>query len=124
MKKNVKLAAFEYTMITLAVLLLVAGVYFFKFPNNFSFGGVTGIAIVLSAVTPFSAGTVNFVINMALLAVGFFFFGREFGIKTVYVSVLVSVALSGLEKYVPMARPLTGIGFCNCASSPELGNFV
>ena len=107
MKENVKRALFEYTMITLAVILLVAGVYFFKFPNNFSFGGVTGIAVVLSAVTPFSAGTINFVINMALLVVGFFFFGREFGEKTVYVSVLISLGLSGLERYFPMNRPLT-----------------
>lgn len=107
MKKNVKLALFEYGMITFAAVLLVIGVYFFKFPNNFSFGGVTGMAIVLSAVTPFSAGTINFVINMALLVVGFICFGKEFGAKTVYVSVLMSLGLSGLERYYPMARPMT-----------------
>ncbi|TGY97189.1 YitT family protein [Petralouisia muris] len=107
MKKNVKLALFEYGMITFAAVLLVIGVYFFKFPNNFSFGGVTGMAIVLSAVTPFSAGTINFVINMALLVVGFLCFGKEFGAKTVYVSVLMSLGLSGLEKYFPMPHPMT-----------------
>ncbi|MCI9174494.1 MAG: YitT family protein [Lachnospiraceae bacterium] len=107
MKKNVKLALFEYGMITFAAVLLVIGVYFFKFPNNFSFGGVTGMAVVLSAVTPFSAGTINFVINMALLVVGFVCFGKEFGAKTVYVSVLMSLGLSGLERYYPMARPMT-----------------
>lgn len=107
MKKNVKLALFEYGMITFAAVLLVIGVYFFKFPNNFSFGGVTGMAIVLSAVTPFSAGTINFVINMALLVVGFICFGKEFGAKTVYVSVLMSLGLSGLEKYWPMPHAMT-----------------
>ncbi len=107
MEKNVKLALFEYGMITFAAVLLVIGVYFFKFPNNFSFGGVTGMAIVLSAVTPFSAGTINFVINMALLVVGFLCFGKEFGAKTVYVSVLMSLGLSGLEKYFPMPHPMT-----------------
>lgn len=75
MKKDFKITLFEYTMITLAAILLVGGVYFFKFPNNFSFGGVTGMAVVLSAVTPLSAGTINFVINMALLVVGFVCFG-------------------------------------------------
>ena len=107
MEKNVKLALFEYGMITFAAVLLVIGAYFFKFPNNFSFGGVTGMAIVLSAVTPFSAGTINFVINMALLVVGFLCFGKEFGAKTVYVSVLMSLGLSGLEKYFPMPHPMT-----------------
>jgi len=107
MSKKVKIALFEYTMITVAAILLVVGVHFFKFPNNFSFGGVTGMAVVFSAVTPFSAGTINFVINMALLVLGFVFLGRDFGIKTVYVSVLISLGLSGLEKLYPMQRPMT-----------------
>ncbi|MCI8484232.1 MAG: YitT family protein [Lachnospiraceae bacterium] len=107
MENRVKRAVFEYTMITLAAILLVGGVYFFKFPNNFSFGGVTGIAVVLSAVTPFSASTMNFVLNMALLGLGFVSLGREFGVKTVYVSLLISLGLSGLEKIFPMSKPLT-----------------
>lgn len=97
----------EYLILTAATLIMVIGVYVFKFPNNFSFGGVTGIAIVLSAVMPFSAGTINFVINMVLLGVGFAFLGRGFGIRTVYVSLLMSVGLSFLEKAFPMNRPLT-----------------
>lgn len=107
MERKVKETIFEYTMITLAAILLVGGVYFFKFPNHFSFGGVTGMAVVLSAVTPLSAGTINFVINMALLGLGFASLGREFGLKTVYVSVLISLGLSGLEKFFPMSKPLT-----------------
>ena len=42
--------ALEYLMLTLATLVLVIGVYVFKFPNNFSFGGVTGISVILGAV--------------------------------------------------------------------------
>lgn len=106
-KRKMQKALFEYTMITLAVILLVVGVYFFKFPNHFSFGGVTGIAVVLSAVTPFSAGTINFVINMILLVLGFLTLGRDFGLKTAYVSVLISLGLSGMEKIYPMGAPLT-----------------
>lgn len=106
-KKKIKIALFEYTMITLAAILLVVGVYFFKFPNHFSFGGVTGMAVVLSAVTPFSAGTINFVINMVLLVLGFLTLGRDFGIKTAYVSILISLGLSGMEKFFPMSSPLT-----------------
>ena len=55
----------EYAILTLATLVMSAGTYLFKFPNNFSFGGVTGLAVVLSAVSPLSAGTYNFIINMA-----------------------------------------------------------
>ena len=97
----------EYAVLTVATLILVAGVYAFKFPNNFSFGGVTGLAIVLSAVIPVSAGTITFVINMLLLVVGFMFLGRGFGVKTVYVSVLTSAGLSLAEILFPMRQPLT-----------------
>ena len=96
-----------YGILTLATLIMDFGIYVFKFPNNYSFGGVSGIAIVLSALIPLSASTINFVINMALLALGFLFLGRDFGIKTVYVSVLSSVGLSLMEKLFPMSQPLT-----------------
>lgn len=98
----------EYCMLTVATLILVTGVYLFKFPNNFSFGGVTGIAVVLSAVLPTTPGSITFIINMALLLLGFLFLGRDAGLKTVYVSVLTSVGLSAAEILFPMDHPLTG----------------
>lgn len=97
----------EYGVLTVATLILVVGVYVFKFPNNFSFGGVTGIAVVLGAVLPISPGTITFIINMALLVIGFVFLGKSFGIKTVYVSVLMSVGLSAAEVLFPMEAALT-----------------
>lgn len=98
----------EYLLLTAATLILVLGVYVFKFPNNFSFGGVTGIAIVLSAVLPATPANITFVVNMLLLIIGFLFLGRSFGFKTVYVSVLMSVSLSAAERWFPMDGPLTG----------------
>lgn len=106
-KQKIKSTLAEYGMLTVATLVLVLGVYVFKFPNNFSFGGVTGISVVLSAVSPLSPGTLTFVINMALLVLGFAFLGRSFGLKTVYVSVLTSVGLSALERWFPMETALT-----------------
>lgn len=106
-RQKIKLIIMEYLMLTFATLVLVVGVYVFKFPNNFSFGGVTGISLVLSAVFPVSPATFNFIINMVLLVFGFIFLGRSFGIKTVYVSVLTSVGLSALEKWFPMEHALT-----------------
>ena len=53
MKKRLKLlsTAQEYAVLTIATLIMVVGIYVFKFPNNFSFGGVTGIAVILAKVT-------------------------------------------------------------------------
>ena len=97
----------EYGIITVATLIMVIGIYVFKFPNNFSFGGVSGMAVLLAKLTSISAGNWTFLLNMALLVLGFLFLGKSFGIKTVYVSVLMSVALSGMEKILPMSHPLT-----------------
>ncbi|MBD5528543.1 MAG: YitT family protein [Lachnospiraceae bacterium] len=103
-----KRVVLEYVIITVATLLMVVGVHFFKFPNHFSFGGVTGVAVVLGAVLNHSAATYTFIINMALLVFGFLFLGKEFGLKTVYVSVLTSVGLEALETWFPLTAPLTG----------------
>lgn len=97
----------EYFILTVATLVLVLGVYFFKFPNAFSFGGVTGLAIVLAKFIPATPSTITFVINMALLVLGFLFLGKSFGVKTVYVSILMSVGLSVMEWIYPMSAPLT-----------------
>lgn len=80
---------------------------YLNFQINFSFGGVTGLAVVLGAVLPTSPGNLTFIINMLLLVLGFIFLGRGFGVKTVYVSVLTSVGLSFAERVFPMDAPLT-----------------
>ena len=100
-------AAKEYTLITLSTLLMAVGIYFFKFPNNFTFGGVTGLAVVVSQVMPISPSTVNFIVNLVLLLLGFLFLGKGFGVRTVYSSMLLSVALSGMEYLWPLDKPLT-----------------
>ena len=97
----------EFILLTVGILIMVVGIYFFKFPNNFSFGGVTGIAIVVSEYLPVSRGVITTIINVALLIIGFLLLGKGFGIKTVYTSLLMSFGLSFLEKVCPMTHPLT-----------------
>lgn len=97
----------EYSLITISTLLIVVGVYFFKFPNNFTFGGITGLSVVLGKITPITPSTVNLILNIALLVLGFLFLGKNFALKTVYSSMLLSLSLSGLEYFYPMKQPLT-----------------
>ena len=97
----------EYSLITFSTLLIIIGVYFFKFPNNFTFGGVTGLSVVVGNVLPVSPSSVNFLVNIVLMLLGFLFLGRGFGLKTVYSSMLLSVGLSVLEKLYPLSQPLT-----------------
>ncbi len=97
----------EYIMITIAVIIMDIGIYVFKFPNNFSFGGVSGLAVVVTKFVPFTASQINLVINMILLVLGFAFLGKSFGMKTAYVTVLSSLLLNVMEYLFPMNGPLT-----------------
>lgn len=97
----------EYGMITVSIWIMVVGIYFFKFPNNFAFGGVTGFSSIVGKVTPISASDFTFAANTALLVLGFLFLGTDVGIKTVYSSMLMSISLSVLERVCPLSAPLT-----------------
>lgn len=99
----------DYLLMTISIEIMVIGIYFFKFPNNLSFGGVTGFAVVLSNFTAgfLTRGNIVLIMNMLLLVVGFIFLGKDFGIKTVYCTVLMSLSLQGLEFLFPISEPLT-----------------
>ncbi len=98
----------DFLIMTVGTLIIAIGIYFFKFPNNFSTGGVSGISVVLCAVFEnISAGTISLIINMVMLVVGFIFLGKDFGIKTVYCSALMSLSVYALELICPLEEPLT-----------------
>jgi len=98
----------EWLYITAGILVMTAGIYFFKFPNHFSTGGVTGIAIVLGHYIPsITPGTLVTIINVALLILGFAVLGKSFGIRTVYASLLMSGTLQLLEVLCPLDAPMT-----------------
>lgn len=97
----------EYATITVSIWVMVIGIYFFKFPNHFAFGGVTGLSTVISAMTGISASDFTFVVNNVLLVLGFIFLGTSVGLKTVYASLLMSFSLSALERLCPIYAPLT-----------------
>lgn len=108
--KITKTSIVDFFAMTAGVLLLTVGVYFFKIPNGFSTGGVSGISTVLGAVVKsefFTPGLFITVINTALLLVGLLVVGREFGLKTVWCSLLFSGLTMALEWLVPLTAPVT-----------------
>ena len=97
----------EYGLITIAVEIIVIGIYFFKLPNHFAFGGVSGFSTVFSALTGISASHFTNYVNYGLLVIGFLFLGKSVGTRTVYATVVMSLSLSFLETVCPMGAPLT-----------------
>ncbi|HPJ76042.1 MAG TPA: YitT family protein, partial [Clostridia bacterium] len=127
--KDVKGVIKDYTLITLGVLFVTIGVYFFKFPNNFAIGGVTGLAMILSNALggTVSSGTIVLVVNVILLIIGYLVLGKKFGNRTLYGSLLFSLSLNLLEILVPMTGPITDEPLLELAFAvmfPALGSAI
>ncbi len=97
----------NFLLMTVGCVLLAVGVYFFKIPNGFATGGVTGIGTILAKLTPISAGVWIWALNIGLLLLGFIFLGKGNGIKTVYCSMFYSAITYVLELVVPLSEPLS-----------------
>lgn len=98
----------EYLLLSFGTLLVAVGVYFFKFPNNFSIGGVTGLSILFGSISKsMSPGTFVLIINCLFLILGFIFLDKGFGVKTVYCSLLLSAIIKVFEIYLPLTNPIT-----------------
>ena len=97
----------NFSLLTISTLIMAIGIYFFKFANNFTFGGITGIAVLVAKFFPISASDFSFVVNILLLIIGWIVLGKSFAEKTAYSTILLSVSLSLLERIYPMSHPLT-----------------
>ena len=108
MKLSPKELAQEFLLMTLGTALVSAGVYFFKFPNNFSMGGVSGLALLLGRLMPFlSPSTFNTILNLLFLVLGFLMLDKGFGFRTVYCSILYVALVQLFEIFCPLSGPLT-----------------
>lgn len=105
MKKQSPIKRFLF--MNLGCILLSIGVYFFKIPNGFTTGGVTGIGTILGKLTPITPAVWIWILNIALLILGFIFLGKSNGIKTVYCSMFYSALTYLFEVIYPLSAPLT-----------------
>lgn len=98
----------EYGLITAGSVLIAAAVGFFMVPGDLVLGSVAGLAMVLSQVLPLRVATLNMILNILFLLLGFIFMGRSFGAKTVYASVLYPALVWGIDMVLPDLTSMTG----------------
>lgn len=116
MKRKITLGSVTYwVVLNLGTLLLAAGVYFFKAPNNFATGGVSGLSIILSKfITPkvnwLGQTEIMTIINVLLLIIGFIVLGKGCTFKTAYCSLVYSAEMQ-LMKLIPINLPMTNETF-------------
>ena len=97
----------EFVMITLGTVIIAIAVYFFMLPSHVSVGSAAALAMVLSNFIPLSVATITMIMNIVLMIVGFLMVGSEFGIKTVYCSLLLPATLGVFEWVFPDFQSIT-----------------
>ena len=97
----------EYFLTAVGTFLAALGVYYFMVPENLATGGVSGLAIVINNYVHLPISSINLVLNVILLIIGFIFIGREFGGKTIFSVALFSLFMFMMEKIYPATNPVT-----------------
>ena len=100
----------EFLVMTAGSAIVAVGVYFFKFPNHFSTGGVSGLSVLLGKVIPSSiitSSTMNSILNVIFLVLGFLVLDKGFGFRTIYCTVLYTGLVQVFEWVCPLSAPLT-----------------
>ena len=107
-KPNSKALIKETLILTIAVAIIAAAVYFFLAPSHTSVSSISGLGIVLSNFVPLPLSAITMILNVVLLIVGFLTCGREFGAKTVYTSIMLPLFLGLFEIIFPNFESMTG----------------
>ena len=98
----------ELVILTVAVAIIAAAVFFFLVPSHAAVSSISGLAIVLSNFVPMAVSEITFVLNVVLLIVGFLLCGKEFGVKTVYTSIMLPAFMKLFELIWPNNQSMTG----------------
>ncbi|MGI6176969.1 MAG: YitT family protein [Eubacterium sp.] len=98
----------DYLLLTFATWIVASAVFLFMMPSHATISSITGIAMVLQFVIPLTVAQITFLLNCILITIGFFVFGREFGAKTVYTSLMMPVIMRIYEIALPDFKSLTG----------------
>lgn len=106
MKKTSRIK--EFLIITFATLIVASAVFFFLIPSHVSVGSVSGLAMVLANVIPLNISVITFILNGVLLIIGFWLIGPEFGVKTVYTSLLLPLFIGIFEVLFPTFSSING----------------
>ncbi len=107
-KKTPKQWAVWFLILNAGLIATAAGISLFKTPNHFAMGGTSGLAVIMAALWPgLNVSGAMFIINAALIVIGFIFLGRGFGWGTIYASVALSTYVAVFEWLIPLSVPLT-----------------
>jgi uncharacterized membrane-anchored protein YitT (DUF2179 family) len=99
----------ELIIMTVAMLIAAAAVYYFLMPSNLIMGSITGLSMVISSLFGAVGITVKVsvvvtIINAILLIMAWLMIGQEFGAKTVYTALILGPFIEFWDKVLPVQR--------------------
>jgi len=101
----------EFCVITIGTVIIAAAVYFFMLPSHVTVGSASALALVISNFVPLPVSAITFILNAVLLIIGFLLLGSEFGVKTVYASILLPAVMRVFEILFPDFQSITQEAF-------------
>ena len=102
----------ELAILTGAMAVISAAVFFFLVPSRAAVSSIAGAAIIINGVVDLPVSLITLILNGALIALGLAVFGGGFAFNTIYTCALLSAFMAALERLFPDFSSLTG--------SPEL----
>lgn len=113
----------EFLTETAAAALLALGICVFSAPNRIVGGGLSGIASVLYILFGLPIGTLSLAMNVPLLLLGWRKLGHRFILRTLRITVIVSVMMDAMTVLVPpyTGEPLLAAVFGGVFSGAGLG---
>jgi len=102
-RRNIK----EFLVITGGLVIVAAAVFFFMMPSHVSVGSGAALAMVLSNFIPLPVSMITLILNIGLLIIGYFLIGPEFGVKTIYCTILMPCIIGIFELVFPDFQSIT-----------------
>ena len=104
---KVKFTLKEFLALTFGSAIVAVAVYFFMLPSEIPVGSASALALVISNFLPLPVSVITFALNAGLLILGYLLIGPEFGIKTVYTSLVMPCFMGLYEILFPDFQSIT-----------------
>lgn len=97
----------DFLVITFGAVLAGAAIFFFMLPSHVAVGSASALGMVLNNFIPLPVSVITMILNVFLLIIGFLLIGPDFGVKTVYTSLMVPASMGIFEIIFPNFQSLT-----------------
>lgn len=97
----------DFLVITFGAVLAGAAIFFFMLPSHVAVGSASALGMVLNNFIPLPVSVITMILNVFLLLIGFLLIGPDFGVKTVYTSLMVPASMGIFEIIFPNFQSLT-----------------